>query len=54
MGTPQIIFIVLLGLNLGVGLAQHGTPKTGNNSFMSAFLGTIIQVGLLYWGGFFG
>ena len=50
--TPQLIFLGLLVLNIGISLAKHGDPQP-KYSFWSTFVSTLITVGLLYWGGFF-
>lgn len=50
---PQIIYLFLVVLTLGVELTRHGEPRTGNHSFFIALLSAFIAVGLLYWGGFF-
>jgi hypothetical protein len=52
MGTPQIIFIVLLAIGGTVTLLNHGKPRP-DYSFPAWILAGFIEVGLLYWGGFF-
>lgn len=54
MGTPQIIMISLIALSGGIAMAQHGKPKKGKESFGVFLFSATFQVGLLYWGGFFG
>lgn len=54
MGAPQIIYIVLTGLGMGLALGSHGKPKTGKDNFFIALIASTIQIGLLIWGGFFG
>lgn len=54
MGVCQIIFTCWLMLSLGVNLAQHGKPRTGNVSFWMALVSAAIQFVLLYFGGFYG
>ncbi|WP_156129088.1 hypothetical protein [Chitinibacter sp. ZOR0017] len=53
MSYPQLIWLALNGIALGIALSEHGKPKTGKHSFWS----TLIAVGLGYWivsaGGFF-
>lgn len=50
---PQLLLLALYVLSLGIHLAQHGQPKKGNESFPAGFVAVALQVGLLYWGGFF-
>ena len=52
MGIPQIIMIVIYALGLGIALVQNGTKKEGTNSFWVTFFGTLINVAILWWGGF--
>jgi hypothetical protein len=52
--APQIIYVVLLLLGVGIDLAKHGQPKTGKHSFPSSFFAAALILALLYWGGFFG
>ena len=54
MGVPQVIYTLLLGLSLGMGLANDGKPKVGNSQFWIYSVKTVIQLGLLFWGGFYG
>jgi hypothetical protein len=53
MQLPQIIMIALLAMSLGVYLANHGKPKTGEYNFWVGVIATAIQTALLVWGGFF-
>lgn len=53
MGWPQVVYIGLIGLNLGCALALHGKPRTGKHSVWASLLGTAIVVPVLYAGGFF-
>jgi hypothetical protein len=53
MNAPQIVAICLMALQVGIGLADHGKPKTGNHSFFQALISTGLLLGLLIWGGFF-
>ena len=50
---PQIIYLVMSLLGLGVIIERHGKPKTGNNNVWMDLLATIIIYSLLYSGGFF-
>ena len=51
--APQIIYIALCCLNLGIHLAKHDQPRADKFSFFGALLSNSIAAGLLYWGGFF-
>lgn len=53
MGIPQICFIVLIALGLGISLAKHGEPRNDTYNFFSTLIGSLIYVGLLILGGFF-
>ncbi|UWG96827.1 hypothetical protein LPY66_18410 [Dehalobacter sp. DCM] len=52
MGTPQIIYIVLIALSLGINIAEHGKPRSNNNAWY-AVISAAITTGILIWGGFF-
>lgn len=53
MHWPQVVWLVLAGLGIGIGLAQHGTPKTGRHNIVVDVLSVGIGLLLLYCGGFF-
>jgi len=50
MNAPQVVMIVLVVLALVFDLQDHGTQR--NVNFIHSFVGKVILVGLLYWGGF--
>jgi uncharacterized membrane protein YbjE (DUF340 family) len=52
MGIPQVIWIVLVSLSLGIIAKEHGEMREQN--FLYSLISILIQVGLLWWGGFFG
>lgn len=54
MRAPQIIWLTINLLGLGISLAKHGEPKEGKYSFWWTLLSLLINVALLYWGSFFG
>lgn len=54
MRIPQIIMIALLGMGLGMHMVKNGEPREGVYSFPIQLVSTLIEVGLLVWGGFFG
>lgn len=49
----RITFIVWLALGLGVMLAKHGEPKNGTYSFWVGLVSSVLQLLLLWGGGFF-
>jgi hypothetical protein len=53
MGVPQICYIVIITLGLGISLAKHGEPQ-GDYNFFTTLIAAAIQIGLLILGGFFG
>jgi len=53
MGWPQITYIVLFCIGVGMELERHGKPKEGHYNVWSALLGGLFVLWLLYAGGFF-
>ena len=53
LGWPQIIYLLLVALSLGVSIAKHGQVRDPYN-VMDSIIATTIVLPLLYWGGFFG
>ncbi len=53
MGVPQICYIVIIALGLGITLAKHGEPKEDKYNFFTSLIAAAIQIGLLILGGFF-
>lgn len=53
MGWPQITWIVLTCIALGVGVAAHGLPRTGRHSFWWQLFSAVFLCWLLWCGGFF-
>ncbi len=52
MGTPQIICIITMGLNLLISAHLHGKER-GTHNIFHTLINAGITIGLLYWGGFF-
>lgn len=50
--APQLIYLGLSVLGLGVILANHGKPREPHN-FVATFIVTILVWTILWWGGFF-
>lgn len=53
MDWPQITYLGLLFLGLGIALSQHGQTKTEVKSFWLALISALMQFAILYYGGFF-
>lgn len=54
-GWPQIIWLCLTLMALGISAALHGQNKRVEKyNFFAAFIGAVITAAFLYWGGFFG
>ena len=54
LGAPQLVLLGIITAGLGLDLARNGQPKEGKHSFWITAISSAIQIGLLYWGGFFG
>lgn len=52
MSAPQVVMAALLVAALFLGMERHGKPKTGIHSVWLDLIAAGLQVGLLYWGGF--
>ena len=52
MKAPQIIMIVWMAINLVLQMILNGETTEQKHSFGSQLIGTLILVGILYWGGF--
>lgn len=53
MGICQWIMLVLALLSLGIAMEKHGQPKTGCYNFWTYLISWGLQLGLLFFGGFF-
>jgi hypothetical protein len=53
MHAPQIIYVILIGMNLGTALTKDGEPKSGTHDFVRSLIAAAMIFGLLWWGGFF-
>jgi hypothetical protein len=51
MNGGQIAVIVLLSLSFGIGMAVHRKPREPSH-FGHTFIGVLLWVALLWWGGF--
>lgn len=53
MGIPQIVFLVLMALALGVSMANDGKVEMKQESWVKTLVSIVIECAILYWGGFF-
>lgn len=53
MKLPQMIYLGLVLMGLGINLARHGEFKGGRYNFWTGLLAVGLQMSLLAWGGFF-
>ncbi|NGI10110.1 lytic transglycosylase domain-containing protein, partial [Escherichia coli] len=53
MYWPQVVWAVLVLLELGSELARHGQARTGKHSFWWRLFGSVTVAWLLWCGGFF-
>jgi hypothetical protein len=54
MGTPQIILLTLIGIQLLITAYLHGKERTGTHNIFFRIIDTIILLWILISGGFFG
>jgi hypothetical protein len=54
MGTPQIILLTLLGIQLLLVSFLHGKPREGRHNLFMSLIDTAILIWILSAGGFFG
>jgi len=53
MGFPQILMIGIACLACGLSLGKHGEPIRSEHNFPLTVFVWAIELGILYWGGFF-
>lgn len=53
LGVPQIIMIALMISSIVISIVNHGKKREPYNAY-SALISAVLEVALLYWGGFFG
>lgn len=51
LGLPQLIALSMIFIALGMSFARHG--KVVKNNIIKDILFLIVELGILYWGGFF-
>ena len=52
MKWPQIVMIIIMGMNIGIALIKNGERKYERYSFVSAVIGVVIEAIILGAGGF--
>ena len=52
MEAPQIIALILFAINLLINANMHNKPRPDFN-FWTTLISVILNLTLLYWGGFF-
>lgn len=53
MHIAKILLIGLYVVALMLAANQHGKYRTGKNNFWVSLIATALEIGLLWWGGFF-
>ena len=53
MGAPEIIFLSFALFNLLYAAHKHGQPRDGKWNVWATLIAAAIEIGLLWWGGFF-
>lgn len=52
IGAPQAVLLVLYGLSLALNIRDHGKPREPTNAW-TALVSMVLQIVILWWGGFF-
>lgn len=52
-GWPQVTLFALLMISLGISMKEHGNPKSGTYNAWVTFIAVIVELFILYSGGFF-
>jgi hypothetical protein len=52
MKTPQLTFLILILVGLLIAANQHGKERKPTD-FWTTLIATLLQLTILYWGGFF-
>lgn len=54
MKWPQLLYLGLTFVSMGIALGKHGEPHQGKHNFFATVIAGIIQILILKAGGFFG
>jgi hypothetical protein len=50
---PQIIFLCLIAMGITYTAIKHGKPREGNHNIWTYLVAILVELLLLWWGGFF-
>lgn len=50
---PQIIFLALYAVNIGINIGKHGEPRESKYNAWGTLIASAIAILILAWGGFF-
>ena len=50
---PQLVYLALLFIGIGLAWERHGKPKEGDNNAWIDLISQMVIILILYWGGFF-
>ncbi len=50
---PQLVYLFLVFVSIGMACAKHGEPKTGTDNGWITTIASAIVLSILWWGGFF-
>ncbi len=53
VGIPEMIWMALIGCDVGLHLWNHGKQRKDTWNFFGFLISVSLSAGLLYWGGFF-
>lgn len=53
IGWPQGIALALIFLHVCVHASKNGRPRDGHYDLGAALFASAVNIGILYWGGFF-
>ena len=53
MNIPQWILLTLILISLGIKIQEHNRILIRKGDGVSAFISAMLELSLLYWGGFF-
>lgn len=51
---PQIIYVIIIAMGLSIHLVKDGETRYDKYNFLTTLIGAVIELAILWWGGFFG